>query len=46
MRAELELQLVKVSWLSFLAYVLAAKDIEQMEVDQKMEQVDLTGKAI
>lgn len=46
MRTELELQLVKLSWLSFPSHVLAAKDIEQMEVDQKMEQVDLTGKAI
>lgn len=45
-RTELELQFVRLSWLQYPSYVPAAKNTQQMQVAEKTEQEDLTGKAI
>lgn len=45
-RTELELQIVRLSWLQYPSYIPAAKNAQQMQVAEKTEQEDLTGKAI
>lgn len=44
-RAELQLQLVKLSWPYHPSHLWAMKDKWQMQADQKTEQEDCNGKA-